>query len=203
MRHDYGFFDVDCRELNDAGDGLQFRPRMLPLASNLHRLYECAEEKDSPIVCTTCCSGHMLDGANLPGILFVPLAAEYRDWEASLESFRMFYLQKKAYGDPRKNFACRAFDMFQDNGNAARLVRALGVREWVVFGNALDLCVNAAVRGLLAAGQHVCLLTDVTVPSATGYGENGTAENGRKVIAELGRLGARISTLEQAMPMLN
>ncbi len=196
MKHRYGLFDVDCRELSAAGDGLSLRPRVEPLAERLGRLYAWAEKHGLPLVMTTCCSGRMPGPGDLAGVLFVPLDASSRAWEDRLDEHRVFYLQKNAYGDPQQNFRLRAFDMFQDNGNAARLVALLGVEQWIVFGNAFDACVACAARGLLAAGQKVCLLPDVGVLGARGYGNSGTQEHLGQVLAELGRLGATTSDLE-------
>ena len=100
--------------------------------------------------------------------------------------------EEDLYPDTRLNFTCRAYDMFQDNGNAARLVQALDVGEWIVFGNGFDLCVNSAVHGLLAAQQKVCLLSDVWVAGSRGYFvstpggqmECGTPENHARILAE-------------------
>jgi nicotinamidase-related amidase len=184
-------------ELDEAGGGLALRPRVASLAEPLESLHRLAERRGLPLVFTTCCSGRMPQPGVLPDVLFVPLDAAERQWEERLDGHRLFYLEKRAYGDPKVNFACRAFDMFQDNGNAARLVAALGVGEWAVFGNGFDLCVNSAVRGLLAARQSVWLLSEVCVPSARGYGDCGTPENVARITSELLQLGARTAALAQ------
>ncbi|MFZ5828843.1 MAG: hypothetical protein ACOY3P_02080 [Planctomycetota bacterium] len=196
MKHRYALFDVDCHELNAAGNGLSRRPRVEPLADKLERLYACAVQYNLPVVFTTCCSGRMPRPGDLPDVLFVPLDRAQREWEDHVDDHRLFYLEKKAYGEPRINSEMRAYDMFQDNANAARLAELLGVEEWIVFGNAFDVCTACGARGLLAAGQRVCLLPDVGVLGARGYGESGTEEHLRKVLAELERLGATTGTLD-------
>ena len=105
MSHRLGFFDVDCLELNEAGDGLGFRPRVEPLADRLRRLYDCAENHGFPLVFTTCCSGRMPAPDDLPDVLFVPLDGAEREWERQVNGHRVFHLQKKTYGEPRKNSA--------------------------------------------------------------------------------------------------
>jgi hypothetical protein len=151
---------------------------------------------------------HLLFGSDaraddLSNLLYVPMDSASREWEDHLDDYRVFYLQKNAYGDPKVNSARRAFDMFQDNGNAVRLVELLAVDQWLAFGNAFDGCVNCAARGLLAAGQKVCLLPDVGVLGAKGYGPSGTEENLRRVIAELIQLGADTSTLPEFLSSLD
>ena len=195
MKHRFGLFDVDCQELNEAGNGLSLRPRVEPLAESLDKLYACAEEHGFPVVFTTCCSGRMPDPGDLDDVLHVPLDPACREWEGEVESHRFFYLEKNAYGDPKINVRLRAFDMFQDNKNAPRLLEKLEVDEWLAFGNAFDGCVACAARGLLAAGQKVRLLPDVGVLGAKGYGSSGTEENLRNVINDLCRLGAETGTL--------
>ena len=201
MSYRFGFFDVDCQELNESGDGLSLRPRAEPLAESLGQLWNCAEQHGLPVVFTTCCSGRMPKPTDLPEVLFVPLDPSCREWEDRVAEHRIFYLEKNAYGDPKINSQRRAYDVFGDNGNARRLVECLGVEEWVVFGNAFDFCVNCAARGLLAAGQQVRLLPDVGVLGARGYGASGTEENLRHVLTELSQLGAQIGSLDTFLPV--
>jgi nicotinamidase-related amidase len=190
----FGLFDVDSRELNEAGDGLQFRARVQPLLHPLNRLYDLAERRNTPLVFTTCCSGRMLQPDSLPEILYVPMEPAERQWESRRRAHRQFYLAKN-----------KEYDMFRHNGNAVRLVQALGVEEWVVFGNGFDMCIDRDVRALLAAGQKVCLLSNVYARSAPGYFvatprgqfQTATPENEARVLAEFEQLGVRIATLEE------
>ncbi len=193
-----GFFDVDCQEMNETGDGLSLRPRVQPLAEAIHRLHAAAEAIGAPMVFTTCCSGRMLQPGDLPDTLFVPLDAADREWEEHMADHRRFYLQKRTFGDPKINAARRAFDMFQDNGNAERLVRALEVDEWIVFGNAFDVCVGCCARGLLNADQRICLVTDVAALSARG-----TQGSLRAMVEEMSQRGARTSTLDELLTAID
>jgi hypothetical protein len=204
-KHRFGLFDVDSRELNTAGTGLMFRPRVVPLTEQLNRLYALGDDRRLPLVFTTCCSGRMLGPRSVPEVLLVPLDGAERKWEEQLPNHRLFCMQKKTYNQPGANFTCRAFDMFKDNGNAARLVQSLNVAEWIVFGNGFDFCISSAVYGLLAAGQKVCLLSDVYVQGARGYYvetsegqcESGTAENRARILADFDQIGVRSLTLDQ------
>lgn len=192
----YAFFDVDCLETSPSGF-LRMRPRILPLKDKLRTIYGLVRDGGYPMVFTTCCSGGMLKPENRPDILFVPIDSSETEWKTRLPYQRLIYLEKKAYGDPKVNFACRAFDMFADNGNAALLVRELAVDEWIVFGNALDLCVDSAVTGILRAKGRVTFLSDCMCSSATGYGLHGTEENRLATFARWRDAGATEQTLER------
>jgi nicotinamidase-related amidase len=196
MAHRFGFFDADSRELDEDGRGLAFRPRVRPIVPQLERLYALAEAKAYPLVFTTCCSGRMLLPAGLPDIGFVPLDAKETSWRAALDGCRRFYLAKRSYGHPGTNFACRAFDMFQDNANAGRLLRGLEVETWVVFGNGFDLCVASAARGILQAGLALILLEDVRISSA-----GATPQSEQKTFRALRNQGARLMTLQSFMAL--
>ena len=60
MNKGYALFDVDCLEISEDGQGLDFRPRVKPLANKLTQLYEAAELFNFPFLFSTCCSGRML-----------------------------------------------------------------------------------------------------------------------------------------------
>jgi nicotinamidase-related amidase len=187
----FGFFDADCRELDELGDGLAYRPRVRPLAAKLERLYILAERRGYPLVFTTCCSGRMPAPASWPQVCQVPLDGTDTGWRESVGRFRQFYLAKRTCGRPEGNLACRYFDMFLHNANAAALLRMLAVGTWVVFGNGFDLCVGSAARGILDAGQNLILLEDVRIASARA-----TMESEQATFDELARRGARRMTLE-------
>jgi len=193
-----GFFDVDCQEMNETCDGLSLRPRVQPLAEGITRLHAAAEAIGAPMVFTTCCSGRMPQPGDLPDTLFVPLGAADRGWEDHVADHRRFYLQKRAYRAPKVNVARRAFDMFQDNANADRLVKALQIDEWIVFGNAFDVCVACCAQGLLNAGQRVCLLADVAALSVRG-----TQETLREMVEHFSHRGARTSTLNELLSLID
>ena len=195
MSQAIGFFDVDCRELDAAGTGLGYRPRVEPLISSLEQLYARARELGAPEVFTTCCSGRMLREGSLPDVLFVPRDPERREWEERVGGHRIFYLDKATCGIPGEKYKQKTFDAFLYNRNAPRLFELLGIKRWIVFGNGFDLCVNTTIRGLLGCGLTVHLIADVTVASAKGYDDCGTEENRRRVLDQLAGLGATVGTL--------
>ena len=196
MTHRFGLFDADCRELDESGRGLAFRPRVRPIVPQLEQLYALAEAKEYPLVFTTCCSGRMLAPPGLPNICFVPLDAAETSWRAALGGCRQFYLAKHTCGHPQTNFDCRAFDMFHYNANAGPLLRDLGVERWVVFGNGFDLCVRSAARGILRIGLELTLLEDVRISSA-----GATPQSESETFRALRQQGARLMTFQSFMDL--
>lgn len=76
------------------------------------------------------------------------------------------------------------------------LLRQLGDRpEFVVFGVVTEYCVNFAVKGLLERGRRVAVVQDAIETLKT--------EEGQKSVAEFQRLGARLTTTDQALAALN
>ena len=66
--------------------------------------------------------------------------------------------------------------------------------EFVVFGVVTEYCVSFAAKGLLERGRRVAVVQDAI--------ETLKQEDGQKTIAELERLGARLTTTDQALSAL-
>ena len=82
-----------------------------------------------------------------------------------------------------------------ESRHADELVERLGGEaEFVVFGVVTEYCVSFAVKGLLERGRRVAVVRDAI--------ETLKPEDGKKTIAELERLGARLTTTEQALRAL-
>ena len=82
-----------------------------------------------------------------------------------------------------------------ESRHADALVNKLGNRpEFVVFGVVTEYCVSFAVKGLLERGRRVAVLTDAI--------ETLNKTEGDKAIAEFVRLGARLTTTDQALAAL-
>ena len=82
-----------------------------------------------------------------------------------------------------------------ESRHADALVRRLGSHaEFVVFGVVTEFCVSFAVKGLLERGRRVAVVQDAI--------ETLKLEDGQKTIAEFERLGARLSTTDQALRAL-
>lgn len=82
-----------------------------------------------------------------------------------------------------------------DTRHADSLVQRLGKKpEFVVFGVVTEYCVSCAVKGLLERGRHVAVVRDAI--------ETLKPDEGEKTIAEWQRLGARLTTTDQALAAL-
>jgi len=82
-----------------------------------------------------------------------------------------------------------------ESRHAEALVRRLGSQaEFVVFGVVTEYCVSFAAKGLLERGRRVAVVQDAI--------ETLKQEDGRKTIAELERLGARLTNADQALRAL-
>ncbi len=83
-----------------------------------------------------------------------------------------------------------------ESRHADALVQRLGTHaEFVVFGVVTEYCVSFAVKGLLERGRRVAVVQDAI--------ETLKSEDGKKTIAELERLGARLTTAHQALGALS
>jgi nicotinamidase/pyrazinamidase len=79
-----------------------------------------------------------------------------------------------------------------ESRHADDLVRRLGNQpKFVVFGVVTEYCVSLAAKGLLERGRRVTVVRDAI--------ETLKPEDGEKAIAELERLGARLTTTDQAV----
>jgi nicotinamidase/pyrazinamidase len=82
-----------------------------------------------------------------------------------------------------------------ESRHADALVNKLGNKpEFVVFGVVTEYCVSFAVKGLLERGRRVAVVTDAI--------ETLKKEEGEKSVEEFVRLGARLTTTDQALAAL-
>ena len=82
-----------------------------------------------------------------------------------------------------------------ESRHADALVQRLGSRpEFVVFGVVTEYCVSFAAKGLLERGRRVAVVQDAI--------ETLKPEESEKTMAELKRLGARVTTTDQALRVI-
>jgi len=82
-----------------------------------------------------------------------------------------------------------------ESRHADELVKRLGKdAEFVVFGVVTEYCVSFAAKGLLQRGRRVAVVKDAI--------ETLKREEGDATVGELQRLGARLTTTEQALAAL-
>jgi len=79
-----------------------------------------------------------------------------------------------------------------ESRHADELVQRLGTHaEFVVFGVVTEYCVSFAAKGLLERGRRVAVVRDAI--------ETLKQDNGESTMAELKRLGARLTTTDEAL----
>jgi nicotinamidase/pyrazinamidase len=82
-----------------------------------------------------------------------------------------------------------------ESRHADQLVQRLGDQaQFVVFGVVTEYCVSFAAKGLLERGRRVAVVQDAI--------ETLQPEEGRRKLAELARLGATLTTTDQALSAL-
>lgn len=81
-------------------------------------------------------------------------------------------------------------DVFS-NPNLGALLERIGKPEVTVYGLVTEICVAGVVRGLLTRGYRVRIVTDAIRPLRE--------EDGKRSLAELMRLGARLVTTEEVL----
>ncbi len=187
----FGIFEVDCRQRSESDHGLSYVRRALPFQDRIERIHAFARQFNIPTVFTTCCSNRLLSKNDCRGALVVPMDVSDLDWTKDVHSSPSIYIEKTTWGSPEANTRHCAWEMFQHNGNAKKLFEKLGIRRWIVYGVGIDLCVNAATRGLLDAGCEVVILRDILVNNA-----GGTPESMEKILADLGEKGVKTMSFD-------
>ncbi len=88
----------------------------------------------------------------------------------------------------------QTLDVFESR-HADELVKRLGTQpEFIVFGVVTEYCVSCAVKGLLERGRRVAVVEDAI--------ETLKRDDAEKTVAEWKRLGAKLTTTDQALAAL-
>jgi nicotinamidase-related amidase len=173
---------------------------MQPKADKIDSIYSFARLHDISVIFTQCCSASLVENDSPDGTLVVPLESEQTSWIDKVKYSRMINIRKKSgLNEPNttKSFICRYFDAFQYNANAQKLLDIMAIDQFVLFGHGFDLCVDSSAKGLVAAGKKVHFLTDVSAPSAQGYGPYGTEDSGKTILDYLVKIGVTTGTTEE------
>ena len=88
----------------------------------------------------------------------------------------------------------QTLDIFESRHADALVKRLPADAEFLVFGVVTEYCVRCAAKGLLQRGRQVTLVRDAI--------ETLDLEQGSKAIAELQRLGAKLTTTDAALETL-
>jgi nicotinamidase/pyrazinamidase len=202
VSRDYIFWEVDVQRDFMLPGGNLYVPGAEKLLPNIRRLTDaarqgrvflvshgCFHSADDPEFQTFpphCVKG--TEGAELvPEALTGKVARVPNDATAKvfedLSQFQQILLEKQT------------LNIFESK-HADELLQRLGKDpEFVVFGVVTEYCVSFAAKGLLQRGRRVAVVQDAI--------ETLKKEEGQATIAELARLGARLTTTDQALEALS
>lgn len=201
VSRDYIFWEVDVQRDFMLPGGNLYVPGAETLLPNIRRLTDAARQGKVFLVSHGCFhtpndpefktfSPHCVKGT--PGAELVPEALTGKvaripnDASATLpedlSQYQQVLLEKQT------------LNVFESR-HADELVRRLGNHaEFVVFGVVTEYCVSFAARGLLERGRRVAVVQDAI--------ETLKKDDGESSMAELERLGARLTTTDEALAAL-
>jgi nicotinamidase/pyrazinamidase len=198
---DFILWEVDVQADFMLPGGKLYVPSAEKLTPNIRRLTEAARENkvflvssgdfhapDDPEFSTF--PPHCVKGT--PGADLLPEAVADRvarvtnDADATipndLNAYQQILLEKQT------------LDIFESRHADEVVERLPRDAEFVVFGVVTEFCVNFAARGLLQRGRKVAIVVDAI--------ETLNPQEGEKMIADLQRMGARLTTTDEALSAL-
>lgn len=199
--HDYVFWEVDVQRDFMLPGGNLYVPRAEKLLPNIRRLTDAARQGKVFLVSHGCfhtpddpefqmfpphcvkgtVGAELVPEALAEEVVRVPNEAGAK-LPDDLSRYQQILLEKQT------------LNIFESR-HADELVQRLGKHpEFVVFGVVTEYCVNYAARGLLERGRRVAVIEDAI--------ETLKKEDGDSMIADLQRLGARLTTTDQALAAL-
>jgi nicotinamidase/pyrazinamidase len=201
VSQDFIFWEVDVQADFMLPGGNLYVPGAEKLLPNIRRLTDAARQDRVFLVSHGCFhtpddpefkifSPHCVKGT--PGAELVPealtekIARVPNELDAKLpddfSQYQQILLEKQT------------LNIFESR-HADALVHRLGSHaEFVVFGVVTEYCVSFAAKGLLERGRRVAIVQDAI--------ETLKQEDEQKTMTELARLGARLTTTEQALNAL-
>jgi nicotinamidase/pyrazinamidase len=202
VSRDYIFWEVDVQRDFMLPGGNLYVPGAEKLLPNIRRLTEAARQGRVFLVSHGCFHTandpefqtfppHCVKGTEgaelVPEALTGKVARVPNDATAKvpedLSQFQQILLEKQT------------LNIFESK-HADELLQRLGKDpEFVVFGVVTEYCVSFAANGLLQRGRRVAVVQDAI--------ETLKKEEGQATIAELARLGARLTTTDQALEALS
>ena len=202
VSRDYIFWEVDVQRDFMLPGGNLYVPGAEKLLPNIRRLTDAARQGRVFLVSHGCFHTandpefqtfppHCVKGTEgaelVPEALTGKVARVPNDATAKvpedLSQFQQILLEKQT------------LNIFESK-HADELLQRLGKDpEFVVFGVVTEYCVSFAAKGLLQRGRRVAVVQDAI--------ETLKKEEGQATMAELARLGARLTTTDQALEALS
>jgi nicotinamidase-related amidase len=185
----WALFDVDTRTFAPETGKLVLMARMTPIAEPLSQLFAWSSQHQITELLTTCLTEPPSDSGERAGINIVGFDQAFDT--TSLTKFRQHWLHRPCLSCAKENIACRTFDVFHSNPNAAKLVKASKITHWLVVGSSLEYCVTSTALGLRELECDVTVLTDLTRPA-----RKSTPESMAMAYDEMRDAGIRLCTTE-------
>ena len=202
VSRDFIFWEVDVQADFMLPDGKLYVPGAEKILPNIRRLTDAARQGRVFLVSHGCFHSpndpefkifppHCVKGTAgaelVPEALTAKVARVPNDEDSKLpgdlSKYQQILLEKQT------------LNVFESR-HADELVQRLGTEaEFVVFGVETEFCVSFAAKGLIARGRRVAVVQDAI--------ETLKLEDGKKTIADLEQLGARLTTTEKALSALN
>jgi nicotinamidase/pyrazinamidase len=201
VSQDFIFWEVDVQADFMLPGGNLYVPGAEKLLPNIRRLTDAARQGQVFLVSHGCfhtpddpefkvfpphCVKGTAGAELVPEALTEKVVRVANDAEAKLPDdlsrFQQILLEKQT------------LNIFESRHADALVQRLENRAEFVVFGVVTEYCVSFAVKGLLERGRRVAVVQDAI--------ETLKQEDGMKTIAELERLGARLTSADQALRAL-
>jgi nicotinamidase-related amidase len=183
----YAFFCACCLHPDPGNSIFVMAKPAKGIAENVEKLRVKAEQLGSPFLSTTCL-GIQRANPNMsvketvkklreqakgkPEMAFLPLDASEKEVEDAIAS-RVIFLERHGYKTPDENVKEMAGNVFLYNLHAVKLVKALGDRNWIVFGRSLQTCSGLSAESLIALGKKVTVVEDAILPSGGEWNVQG------------------------------
>ena len=163
------FWNVDTQYDFMRSDGKLYVQGAEAIEGNLERLTKLAKERNVRVVSTadwhTMASEEIASGTFPPHCMQDTPGAEY---VPATRPEKPVYFQWNTFGvEPRQIFGEREivilkdkYDVFEGNPHASKILGFLSVSRAIVYGVATNVCVHAAVKGLLERGKEVYVVKD-------------------------------------------
>jgi nicotinamidase/pyrazinamidase len=196
------FWEVDAQADFMLPDGKLYVPGAEKIIPNIRRLVEAAQETGAWLVSTVDAHKendpefkrfppHCLRGS--PGARIIPEGLAKNPF--TVPNDPSFELPRDIFSHSQVVLEKQTLDDF-DNPHTSELVERLGDQtKYVVFGVATEYCVQCAVKGLLDRGRKVAIVQDAIRALEP--------EEGRRALDELHRLGARLTTADEALEQIH
>jgi len=201
VSRDFIFWEVDVQADFMLPGGKLYVPGAEKLLPNVRRLTDAARQGQVLLVSHGCfhtpndpefkifpphcvkgtAGAELVPQALAEKVVRVPNDAEAKLPE-DLSKYQQILLEKQT------------LDVFESRHADALLQRLGSHAEFVVFGVVTEYCVSFAAKGLLQRGRRVAVVQDAI--------ETLKQEDGTMTIAELEELGARLTTTNQALRVL-